>query len=182
MSLNDIRAALPAHAKDLKLNLDSVLTEEGAPGLGREQIHAIAIASALGARSPALADALIEAAELPEATVEAARAAAAIMGMNNVYYRFTHLVENEEYRRMPARLRMNAMANPGVDKAEFELYSIAVSAINGCGMCVDSHEKTLQKHGVGAQAIQSAVRIAAVINAVAAVLDTTAPEGLRRAA
>jgi len=88
------------------------------------------------------------------------------MAMNNVYYRFTHLVGNEEYATMRAGLRMNVMANPGCDKIDFELASLAVSAVNGCGMCMESHEKTLQKHGVAAQSIQSAVRIAAVLHAV----------------
>jgi alkyl hydroperoxide reductase subunit D len=87
--------------------------------------------------------------------------------MNNIYYRFTHLVGNEEYATLRAGLRMNVLANPGCDKIDFELASIAVSAINGCGMCMESHEKTLQKHGVSSQAIQSAVRIAAVLHGVA---------------
>jgi alkyl hydroperoxide reductase subunit D len=95
------------------------------------------------------------------------------MAMNNVYYRFTHLVGNEEYAKLRAGLRMNAMANPGCDKLDFELASLAVSAINGCGMCMASHEKTLQKHGVSAQAIQSAVKIAAVLHAVAVTLEQT---------
>jgi alkyl hydroperoxide reductase subunit D len=66
---------------------------------------------------------------------------------------------------------MNAMANPGCDKLDFELCSLAVSAINGCGMCMDSHEKTLRKHELPAQAVQSAARIAAVVHAVAVTLE-----------
>ncbi len=93
------------------------------------------------------------------------------MGMTNVYYRFLHLVENPEYETMRAGLRMNVMANPGCDKAGFELAAIAVSAINGCGKCVASHEKVLRAHGVGAQGVQSAVRIASVLHAVAVVLE-----------
>ncbi len=105
----------------------------------------------------------------PEA-LTAAKAAASIMGMNNVYYRFTHLVAGD-YGTLPARLRMNVMAKPGVDKADFELWSLAVSAVNGCGMCVASHERQLREHGVTREAIQSAVRIASVIHAVAVVLE-----------
>ena len=93
------------------------------------------------------------------------------MGMNNVYYRFTHLVEDEEYAKLPARLRMNVMANPGIDKLDFELVSLAVSAINGCGRCIVAHERQLTGHGVAREAVQSAVRIAAVIHAAAGVLD-----------
>jgi alkyl hydroperoxide reductase subunit D len=93
------------------------------------------------------------------------------MGMNNVYYRFLHLVEDEEYAKLPARLRMNVLGSPGVAKADFELLSLAVSAVNGCGKCVASHERALRQHGVPREAVQSAVRIASVIHAVAGVLD-----------
>jgi alkyl hydroperoxide reductase subunit D len=105
----------------------------------------------------------------PEAA-DAARAAAAIMGMNNVYYRALHLMKNQEYRTLPARLRMNVIANPGVQKSDFELWSLAVSAINGCGMCLDAHEAELKTHGMPAPVIQSAIRIAAVVNGVAQTL------------
>src|SRR6201999_3161706 len=96
----------------------------------------------------------------PEA-LNAAKAAAAIMAMNNIYYRFTHLASNAEYRTLPAKLRMNVIGNPGVDKADFELWSLAVSAVNGCGMCIDSHEHELRKAGLTTEAIQAAVRIPA---------------------
>jgi alkyl hydroperoxide reductase subunit D len=169
MTLEQIRDQLPDYAKDLRLNLDAVLSESGSPGLAPKQIAIVAIASAISARHEALTRAVSEkfAATLSEAEANGARAAAAIMAMNNIYYRFTHLVGNEEYAKLRAGLRMNVMANPGCDKLDFELASLAVSAVNGCGMCMESHEKTLQKHGVAAQAIQSAVRIAAVLHAVA---------------
>ena len=91
--------------------------------------------------------------------------------MNNIYYRFLHLVEDPEYSQLPARLRMNVIGNPGIDKMDFELLSLAVSAINGCGKCVASHEQQLRKHEVSREAIQSAVRIASTIHAVAVVLE-----------
>ena len=111
---------------------------------------------------------------LTAAELDGARASAAIMAMNNIYYRFTHLVEEREYETMRASLRMNVMANPGGSKIDFELASLAVSAINGCGKCVDSHEKTLKKHDVPALAIQSAARIAAVIHGVAVTIEQAA--------
>jgi len=111
-----------------------------------------------------------EAFDVPNEAITAARAAAAIMGMNNVYYRSLHLISNHEYRALPARLRMNVIGNPGVEKADFELWSFAVSAINGCGMCLDSHEHELRKHGVPAAQIQAALRIASVVNAVSRVI------------
>src|SRR3546814_8666167 len=93
----------------------------------------------------------------------AARAAAAVMAMNNVYYRFVHLASNPEYAKMPAKLRMNVIGSPGIDKADFELFSLAVSAMNGCGMCIDSHEKVLKQHGVSAEIIQAGARVGAEI-------------------
>src|SRR3546814_4876536 len=93
------------------------------------------------------------------------------MAMNNVYYRFVHIAANKEYGKLPARLRMNVIGKPGVEKVDFELWSLAVSAINGCGMCIDAHEHELRKGGLPTEAIQAAVRIASVVPAVATVLD-----------
>jgi lipoyl-dependent peroxiredoxin subunit D len=176
-TLDEIRDAIPDYARDLKLNLGSVLTPAGAPGLTEQQIWAIALASALAARHvPFSRDIEALAGEhLDEAQIKAARAAAAIMGMNNIYYRFLHLVEDAEYKQMPAKLRMTVLGNPGIDKTDFELLSLAVSAINGCGTCVSGHERNLRQHGVSREAVQSAVRIAAIIHAVAGVLEHQEP-------
>ena len=178
-SIEQWRDAMPDYARDLKLNLGSVLTASGAPGLNEKQIWSIALASAIAARNTSFArDIEAQAkAHLADVEVEGAKAAAAIMGMNNIYYRFLHLVEDGEYQTMPARLRMNVIANHGIDKLDFELISLAVSAVNGCGLCVTSHEKKLRAHEVSREAIQSAVRIAATIHAVAVTLEfeTSAP-------
>jgi len=176
MNLETIKQHVPDYAKDLRLNLDSVLSESGAPGLSAKQIAIIALASAIASRHEPLTEAIaVQAASvLNPAELDGARAAAAIMAMNNIYYRFTHLVEDAEYQTLRASLRMNVMANPGCGKIDFELAALAVSAINGCGKCVDSHEKTLRKHEVPALAIQSAVRIASVIHAVAVTIEQAA--------
>jgi lipoyl-dependent peroxiredoxin subunit D len=173
MNIEQIRDALPDYARDLKLNLGSVLTAQGAPGLSDKQIWSIALASAIAARNTAFArDVEAQArAHIADVEIEGAKAAAAIMGMNNIYYRFLHLVEDGEYQSMPARLRMNVIANHGIDKLDFELISLAVSAVNGCGLCVTSHEKKLRAHEVSREAIQSAVRIAATVHAVAVTLE-----------
>ena len=92
------------------------------------------------------------------------------MAMNNIYYRFTHLVGGD-YPNMPAKLRMNVIGRPGVEKVDFELWSLAVSAINGCGMCMEAHEKAVRQGGLTQEQVQAAVRIAAVVHAVAATLD-----------
>lgn len=184
MTLEDIKARIPEHAKDLKLNLSSVLTVQGSPGLSEGQILATAVASALASRNPAFAREIeaLAADRLDEARLTAARSAAAIMAMNNVYYRFTHLVGDEEYRSLPARLRMNVLAKPPGEKTDFELYSLAVSAINGCGMCMAAHEKVLRRAGLSREAVQSAARIASVIHAVAVVLETAPEASLRQSA
>ena len=185
MDLTSIKNLIPDYAKDLRLNLSSVLTEDGAPGLTQKQIFATALASSLAARNATLLREMeaLAAEVLEPADVQAARAAAAIMGMNNVYYRFTHLVGNDEYGKLPARLRMNVIGNPGVDKTDFELYSLAVSAINGCGTCMASHEKVVRKGGIGADGVQSAVRIAAVVHGIAVALEAEAGSAeARRAA
>ena len=150
-----------------------MLTPQGAPGLSESQLWMTALASAIASRNAELARAVEAAAaeKLQPAQVEAARAAAAIMGMNNVYYRFLHLVEDDEYAKLPAQLRMNVIGSPGIDKVDFELVSLAVSAVNGCGKCVAAHERILRQHEIGREAVQSAVRIASVIHAVAGVLD-----------
>jgi alkyl hydroperoxide reductase subunit D len=172
-TLELIRESIPDYARDLKLNLGSVLTVAGAPGLNERQIWTVAVASAIASRNLSFTRGIEAAAEeyLDAAHLQAARAAAAIMGMNNIYYRFLHLVEDAEYQAMPARLRMNVLANPGIDKLDFELLSLAVSAINGCGLCISSHEKKLRQHGFTREMIQSAVRIAATVHAVAGVLE-----------
>ena len=168
MSLDTLRDALPAYAKDLSLNLSSLANETV---LNDQQKWGTFLASAWAVGQPDVVRAVEAAASSlsPEA-VTAAKAAAAIMGMNNVYYRALHLMKNQEYRTLPAKLRMNVIANPGVDKTDFELWCAAVSAVNGCGMCLDSHEEELRKRGVPTANIQTAIRIAAVVNAVSRVL------------
>ena len=169
MSLDALRNSLPDYAKDLKLNLGSLATE---PLLTQQQLAGTFVASALASRNAAVIRALLAefGPKLSAEALVAAKAAAAIMGMNNVYYRFTHLVGGD-YAQMPARLRMNIMAKPGVEKVDFELWSLAVSAINGCGMCMESHEKIVLHGGLGKEQVQAAVRIASVVHATAAVLD-----------
>ncbi|NND58728.1 MAG: alkyl hydroperoxide reductase [Gammaproteobacteria bacterium] len=175
MELNDIRNRIPDYAKDLRLNLGSVLTPQGAPGLSETQIWGTALTAAITSRNTALTRDIETLAreQLDDETIDAVRAAAAIMGMNNIYYRFLHLVEDDNYATMPARLRMNVIARPGIDKKDFELYSLAASSITGCGKCIVAHERNLRQHEVSAEAVQSAVRIASVIHGVAIVLEQT---------
>jgi alkyl hydroperoxide reductase subunit D len=169
MSLENIKNRLPDYAKDIRLNLSTLSTE---PSLTDQQRAGCFIVSALASRNAEVINGMMAefAPQLTPEALQAAKAAAAIMGMNNIYYRFVHLAQGD-YKNMPAKLRMNIMANPGVEKADFELWSLAVSAVNGCGMCIESHEHELRKAGLTAESIQAAVRIAAVVHAAACVLD-----------
>jgi alkyl hydroperoxide reductase subunit D len=171
MSLKQFAETLPEYAKDLRLNLGSILSDQ-LMGEDRKLGLLLACAHGSGYRPlVAAAEAEIEG-KLSDQVADAARGAAALMAMNNVYYRFIHLVANPEYGKLPARLRMNFIGSHGIDKDEFELMSLAVSAMNGCGMCIDSHERILLEHGVKNEVIQSAVRVAAVMKAIATVHAT----------
>lgn len=170
MSIDSLKEKLPAFAKDVRLNLSALATDDS---LSPQRKHGLFVACGLATRNPVVAQALeAEAkAHLSSQALDAARAAASIMAMNNIYYRFVHLASNKEYGTMPARLRMSVIGNPGVEKIDFELWSLAVSAINGCGMCIDSHEKVLREAGVSAAEIHTAVRFAAVIQSTAVALE-----------
>lgn len=170
MSISNLKNQIPDYAKDIKLNLTSLASEET---LDEQKLWGTFLCSALATGNDDVIQAIHSEAKehLSEAAVKGAKAAAAIMAMNNVYYRFIHLASNKDYGNMPAKLRMNIIGNPGVDKADFELWSLAVSAINGCGMCIDAHEVALKKEGVSSAEIQTAVRIASTVAAVASVLE-----------
>ena len=168
MSIDALKDRLPDYAKDLRLNLSSLASDIT---LNEQQLAGTFIASAIAARNEEVTKAIIDEfhAKLSPEALNAAKAAAAIMGMNNIYYRFTHMVGGD-YTQMPAKLRMSVIARPGVDKADFELWSLAVSAINGCEMCVKSHEHAVREGGLSSEQVQTAVRIAATINGVAVAL------------
>ncbi len=171
MSLKEFSDTLPDYAKDLRLNLTSILSDQL---LGDERKNGLLLACAHGSGYKPLVEAAEAevAGKLSETQANGARGAAAVMAMNNVYYRFVHLVANPEYGTMPARLRMNFIGSHGISKDDFELFSLAVSAMNGCGMCIDSHERVLLEAGVKSDTIQAAVRIAAVMKALATVHAT----------
>jgi len=169
MSLDALRDLIPSYAKDISLNLSSlsnetVLNDQQKWGCFLASAHAIGVAPVVK-----LIEAHAAAILTPEA-MNAAKAAAAIMGMNNIYYRSLHLMKNHEYTTLPAKLRMNVIGNPGVDKLDFELWATAVSAINGCGACIDAHEGELRKHGFSNVQVQAALRIGAVVHAASRIV------------
>jgi alkyl hydroperoxide reductase subunit D len=170
MSIESLKSRLPDFAKDVRLNLGAIANDET---LSAPTKYGLLLACAIATRNAEVAaafDGEAVANLTPEAR-EAARAAAAIMAMNNVYYRFVHLASNPAYKAMPAKLRMSVIGAPGVPKADFELWSLAVSAINGCGACIDAHEKVLAEAGVAQETIQTAVRFAAIVQSAAVALE-----------
>jgi alkyl hydroperoxide reductase subunit D len=172
MSLDALMESIPSYAKDLKLNFSSVVRQQ--TDLNDQQLWGTVVACAMAARCEDLTAAALEegATHLSPQAFEAAKAASAIMGMNNIFYRFLHLCGNEKYATMRAGLRMNVIRTHGIDQLDFELWCTAVSAINGCGACVDSHEKVLNEKGFGEEKIMAAVRIASVLHGIGVVLDS----------
>jgi alkyl hydroperoxide reductase subunit D len=169
-ALETLRSAIPEVAKDLKLNLGSVLQ----PGnLTQDQVWGVAVATAIASRNPQLRQAVLEDALVTVAVgvVEDAKAAASLMAMNNVYYRFRHMIGNPEYAEKPARLRMQRLAQVATNKADFELFCLAVSTVNGCEMCVRAHEAVVREAGLSTEQVHDAVRIAATMHGVAVALE-----------
>jgi alkyl hydroperoxide reductase subunit D len=173
-ALDALRAAIPDVARDIRLNVSAVM-KGGA--LTEAQRWGVAVASAIAARNPRLREAVLADAgrvATPE-VVEDAKAAAAIMAMNNVYYRFRHMVGKPIYSEKPAGLRMNRLVQPATTRLDFELFSLAVSAINGCELCIRAHEKAVIDGGLTPDHVNDAVRIAATMQAAAVALEMEAP-------
>ncbi len=171
MTIEALKNRLPDHARDLRINL---AVTAGPPALTPQQAWGAALAAAVTSRNAEVVDAIAAeaAAHLSPEAIAAARGAASIMGMNNIYYRFMHMTAGE-YNDLPARLRMQIIGKPGVDHLDFELWCLAASAITGCEACVRSHEKVVRDKGGSKELVQDAVRIAAVVHAVALTLETT---------
>jgi len=176
MHLDVLVDSLPASARDLKLNYSSLIRNNAE--LTPQQLWGTVAASAIATRSASLTAAALAAAteQLSPAALEAAKTAAALMGMNNIFYRFHHLSSNEKYATMPARLRMNGLRSHGVEEVDFELWSLAVSVINGCGKCVDAHEQVVRDKGASEELVLAIVRVASVVHAMGVALDAMEAE------
>jgi len=169
-ALESLRQTFPDYAKDIKLNLQGVLSDST---LNVDQRWGVAIASAISSGNDALREATIADARkhVGQQVLDDASAAAVIMAMNNIYYRFRHMVGKPSYGQKSPKLRMNRMMQPTTNKADFELYSLAVSAIHGCEMCVRSHEKAVIDGGLTEDQVNDTIRIAATFHAAAIALS-----------
>ncbi len=177
MPLQAIKDRIPDYAKDLRLNLDAVISRSS---LTSVQAAGAALAAAFAARAPELVTALQDESVVDATHARAALTAAALMGMNNVWYPYVEMAGDPELKTLRPELRMNAYATRGgVDRPSFELYALAASIVGRCEYCVGSHYKLLRESGFTAQQLRDVGRIAAVVNAVAQVLaaeGATAPE------
>ncbi len=170
-NLENLLTQIPAYGRDIKINLQNILTQEN-QFLSNKQIVGSALAVAYSAKEKNLIKALENHAQniLSESEISAAKTAASLMAMNNIYYRFTHISDDKDYAQMPVGLRMQGIANHGIDKIDFEIFSLAVSILNGCGMCIDAHANQLLKQQLTKNHVQLIAKIAAIINSAAAVL------------
>lgn len=166
--LNTIKAAIPDYAKDVRLNLDAVISRsslEAADAVGA------ALAAAFAAGSKPIIDAIRGAGQLSETDANAALSAAALMGMNNVWYPYVEMAADDDLRTQRPELRMNVYAtHGGVDRKRFELFALAASIVGKCHFCVQSHYKLLKENGMTAQQLRDVGRIAAVVTAAAQVI------------
>ena len=169
--LNALKERIPDYAKDIQLNLDAVLARSS---LDTADALGTALAAAYASRSKTIVDAISSSGELNATDINAALSAAALMGMNNVWYPYLEMANDEDLKKQRPELRMNAYAtHGGVDKKRFELFSLAASIVGKCDFCVASHYKLLKENGLSPQQLRDAGRIAAVINAAAQAIDAS---------
>jgi alkyl hydroperoxide reductase subunit D len=173
MSLAQLIGALPDYARDQKLNLDTLANETI---LSEQQKWGCFLASAYATGEPSVVKALKSETD-PRLSIEAlvaVKRAASIMAMNTVYYRAINMLQNHDYRAAPANLSMTSLTDPGIDKIDFELWALSVSAVQGCASCLNAHEAELHKRSVSTSRVLAAIRIAAVVNAASSVMRAEA--------
>jgi alkyl hydroperoxide reductase subunit D len=169
-SLSLLEKGNSRYVRDLKLNLTSTFTSSH---LNEKECALLALSIAVNNNNAVLINFLEQLAlskEATEAEIAEAVGCASLLALNNVFYRFRHFTGKEKYTQIPARVRMQLMSSPVTGKEFFELMSIAVSAVNGCEMCVNAHEKSILALGATEERIFDAVRIASIITSAGKVL------------
>jgi len=163
--MDNVKSKIQDYAKDIRVNLGNLSNTEHTPGLTQRQNDMVFLVSGYATHCTEIIENSLSSGRLSEEDVHAVKAAASIMAMNTVYYRSLHLAEHEGLNQLPAKLRMTIIGNPGIEKTDFELLCLAVAAIAGCGKCLAAHLHELEQQGVSAETMQSAIRIASVVNA-----------------
>jgi len=161
------------YLRDLRVNLKNMLNSEN---LNLKEAYLIALAIAVNERSKYLIESFTDHAKANGASaaeIAESCACASTLAMNNVFYRFKHFIKssNENYQGMPAGIKMNIMMSPVLGKELFELISLAVSAVNGCESCVNSHEESVRKYGASEAKIYDSIRLAAVVRGLVVALN-----------
>jgi alkyl hydroperoxide reductase subunit D len=170
-SLEKLAVVDSRYLKDLKLNVGAVLKSTN---INKKEAYLLALSVAVNEKSPVLINAFETSArkeEASDAEIAEIHACTSLMNTNNVFYRFRHyLPQNQYYNNTPAGLRMSIMMSPVLGKEFFELTSLVVSALNGCELCVTSHEASVKQHGATEARIYDAIRLGAVIKSLVVVL------------
>lgn len=170
-SLEKLAAADNRFLKDLKLNIGAVLKSAN---INKKEAYLLSLSVAANEKSAVLINSFETLARNEGATdaeLAEVHACTALMNTNNIFYRFRHyLPQNQYYNNTPAGLRMSIMMNPVLGKELFELTSLVVSALNGCELCVTSHEASVKQHGASEARIYDAIRLGAVIKSLAVIL------------
>lgn len=171
MTLENILSNLPEYAKDIKLNFSSILNNHSI--MSETQFYGTLLAASLASKNITVTAAIKTetAKHLDEKNINAVYAAATLMAMNNIYYRFTDLIEDDSFAKMPAGLRMNVMRDHGARNTDFEIWSLSVSVINGCSMCITAHARQLQKAEISNEVIQLTAKIAAIVHALSSITN-----------
>lgn len=154
------------YLRDAKVNVQNALVSDH---ITEKEAHLLALSIAVNNKSDFLIDAFKVSAKKHEANAEEiaeAVACASLLASNNVFYRFRHFLGKDKYNQLPAKIKMNIMMKPVTGKEFFELMSLAVSAVNGCEMCVNAHEASLIELGSSEERIFDAVRIASVVTSL----------------
>lgn len=173
MSIEALKGNIPSYAKDLKLNLSTLLAGTDTIQLSVQTIAACALAAGYASSEKTVIQLLQNHAReqgVTEEVITAIKSAAAVMSMNNVYYRTMYAISNKHYASLPAQLRMHILQQHGIKQTDFELYCLVISAVNGCGHCVNAHVHQLEKNNIGESEIHYSLRVASVIKGVAQVL------------
>jgi alkyl hydroperoxide reductase subunit D len=174
--IDEIKALVPDYAKDVRLNLDGTIARSSLPA---NEAAGVALAAAYAAKSARIVAIVRAGGALNEAEANGAMTAAALMGMNNVWYPYVEMSGDAELKARPAQLRMQAYAtHGGVGKRQFELYALAASIVGKCHHCVQSHYALLKQEGMSVEQLRDVGRIAATVaaaaNAVAVEAETMA--------
>jgi alkyl hydroperoxide reductase subunit D len=170
--LPSIKELIPDYAKDIRLNVDGTIARSSLEG---NDAVGVALAAAYAAKATKIVTTIRSAGVLSPEETNAALTAAALMGMNNVWYPYLEMADNADLKTQPAGLRMNAYASHGgVDKRRFEMYALAASIVGKCHFCVKSHYENLVAEGMSTTQLRDVGRIAAVIAAAALAIEAEA--------